>query len=124
MAQQLLRRVDDNVPEPLDAARPQRKRVHLRALPSRSRRGPFDILNDIQARAALAAALGCRIRRFTSWRTLMTRAYNVVDADGHILEPLDLWDNYMDPKFRDRAPRIAKGDNGKERLIIEEHAVG
>ena len=40
----------------------------------------------------------------------MTRAYNVVDADGHILEPLDLWEKYMDPKFRDRAPRIVKGE--------------
>jgi predicted TIM-barrel fold metal-dependent hydrolase len=28
------------------------------------------------------------------------------------------------PKFRDRAPRIVMGENGKERLIIEEHAVG
>jgi len=26
----------------------------------------------------------------------MARAYNVVDADGHILEPLDLWDRSMD----------------------------
>jgi predicted TIM-barrel fold metal-dependent hydrolase len=54
----------------------------------------------------------------------MARAYNVVDADGHILEPLDLWDKYIEPKFRDRAPRIVKGDNGKERLVIEEHMVG
>jgi predicted TIM-barrel fold metal-dependent hydrolase len=54
----------------------------------------------------------------------MTRAYNVVDADGHILEPLDLWAKYIDPKFRDRAPRVVKGDNGKERLVIEEHQVG
>src|SRR5262249_61641907 len=54
----------------------------------------------------------------------MGRAYNVIDADGHILEPLDLWDNYIDPKFRDRAPRIVKGENGKERLVIEEHMVG
>jgi hypothetical protein len=23
---------------------------------------------------------------------VMGRAYNVIDADGHILEPLDLWD--------------------------------
>jgi hypothetical protein len=38
----------------------------------------------------------------------VTRAYNVVDADGHILEPLGLWDRYMDPAFRDRAPRIVK----------------
>ena len=25
---------------------------------------------------------------------MMTRAYNVVDADGHILEAFDLWDKY------------------------------
>src|SRR5258708_26572343 len=54
----------------------------------------------------------------------MGRAYNVIDADGHILEPLDLWDKYIDPKFRDRAPRIVKQENGKERLVIEEHTVG
>ena len=54
----------------------------------------------------------------------MTRAYNVIDADGHILEPLDLWDNYMDPAFRDRAPRIVTDENGKERLVVEEHSVG
>ena len=52
----------------------------------------------------------------------MGRAYNVIDADGHILEPLDLWDNYIDPKFRDRAPRLVKDENGKERLVIEEQA--
>src|SRR5258707_12950064 len=54
----------------------------------------------------------------------MGRVYNVIDADGHILEPLDLWHNYIDPAFRDRAPRIVKGENGKERLVIEEQAVG
>ena len=26
----------------------------------------------------------------------MGRAYNVIDGDGHILEPLDLWDKYID----------------------------
>src|SRR5690242_8291941 len=56
---------------------------------------------------------------------LMSRVYNVVDADGHILEPLDLWDKYIDPKFRDRAPRIIKdNETGRERLVIEEHQVG
>ena len=54
----------------------------------------------------------------------MTRAYNVVDADGHILEPLDLWDNYMEPRFRSRAPRIVKEADGKERLVIEEQTLG
>jgi hypothetical protein len=54
----------------------------------------------------------------------MNRAYNVIDADGHILEPLDLWDRYMDPKFRDGAPRLVKGEDGKDRLVVEEHTVG
>src|SRR5580693_743630 len=54
----------------------------------------------------------------------MSRAYNVIDADGHILEPLDLWDRYMDPKFRDGAPHLVKGEDGKDRLVIEERTVG
>jgi len=54
----------------------------------------------------------------------MSRAYNIVDADGHILEPLDLWDRYLDPKFRDRAPRLVKAENGKECLVMDEHVVG
>src|SRR6478609_1444170 len=55
---------------------------------------------------------------------LMGRAYNVVDADGHVLEPLDLWDNYMEPRFRNRAPRLIKDKDGKERLVIEEQILG
>jgi predicted TIM-barrel fold metal-dependent hydrolase len=54
----------------------------------------------------------------------MTRAYNVVDADGHILEPLDLWDNYIDPKFHDRRPRFTIDENGKERLTVEGKLLG
>jgi predicted TIM-barrel fold metal-dependent hydrolase len=54
----------------------------------------------------------------------MARQYNCVDADGHILEPLDLWQKYIDPSFRDRAPRIIMGNNGKEQLIVDEHRVG
>ena len=54
----------------------------------------------------------------------MARAYNVVDADGHILEPLDLWDNYIDPEFRERRPRFVIDENGKERLSVEGQAAG
>src|SRR6476620_478379 len=54
----------------------------------------------------------------------MTRAYNVVDADGHILEPLDLWDRYMDPEFRERRPRFVIDENGKERLGVEGKLLG
>ena len=54
----------------------------------------------------------------------MTGAYNVVDADGHILEPLDLWDKYMDPEFRERRPRFVIDENGKERLSVEGKLLG
>src|SRR5713101_7972243 len=54
----------------------------------------------------------------------MTRAYNIVDADGHILEPLDLWDKYIDPKFRERRPRFVIDDSGKERLSVEGKLLG
>lgn len=48
----------------------------------------------------------------------MTRAYNVIDADGHILEPLDLWQRYMDPQYRDQAPSTVTDQNGRQRLLI------
>jgi predicted TIM-barrel fold metal-dependent hydrolase len=38
-------------------------------------------------------------------------ALAVVDSDGHIIEPADLWIGpYMDPSLRDRAPRISMHD--------------
>ena len=43
----------------------------------------------------------------------------VIDADGHILEPPDLWEKYIEPKYRDRAMRIRKGDDGYEYLEID-----
>jgi uncharacterized protein len=54
----------------------------------------------------------------------MGLTYNVVDADGHILEPLNLWENYIDPAFRDRAPRRFIDEDGKERLRIDGKAFG
>ncbi len=41
-----------------------------------------------------------------------------VDADGHILEPPDLWERYLEPRFRDRALRIRTDDDGLEYLEI------
>ena len=50
----------------------------------------------------------------------MGRKYDVIDADGHVLEPFTLWDDYMDPKYRERAPKLVKDENGKERLLLED----
>jgi uncharacterized protein len=41
-----------------------------------------------------------------------------VDADGHVLEPPDLWETYIDPQFRDRALRFRVDEDGLEELEI------
>ena len=43
----------------------------------------------------------------------------VVDIDGHILEPADLWRRYLEPEFRDRAIRIEKDAAGLEVLLVD-----
>lgn len=42
-----------------------------------------------------------------------------VDADGHVLEPADLWQNYIDPHYRDRAIRIDHDERGYEVLMFD-----
>jgi uncharacterized protein len=54
----------------------------------------------------------------------MSRVYNCIDSDGHILEPLELWAQYMDPQYRDDAPRLVRDGNGKERLLIGQKMLG
>ncbi|MCY4656871.1 MAG: hypothetical protein OXC80_08640 [Gammaproteobacteria bacterium] len=46
----------------------------------------------------------------------------VIDCDSHVMEPADLWKNYLEPKFVDRAIRIEE-ENGIEKLIIGEVVV-
>ncbi len=43
----------------------------------------------------------------------------VVDADGHILEPPDVWERYVDAKWRDRSIRVRRGEDGRDFLEIE-----
>jgi uncharacterized protein len=45
-----------------------------------------------------------------------------VDCDAHILEPADLWQRYLEPRYRNRAIRIECHD-GVEQLIIGEQVV-
>lgn len=30
----------------------------------------------------------------------------VIDCDGHIFEPLDLWQNYLEPQYQERGLRL------------------
>ena len=41
-----------------------------------------------------------------------------VDADGHVLEPPDLWDRHLEPRFRDRPLGIRRDADGLEYLEI------
>ena len=44
----------------------------------------------------------------------------VVDCDSHVMEPADLWENYLEPRFRDRAIRITTDPtDGMETLLID-----
>ncbi len=46
----------------------------------------------------------------------------VVDCDSHVMEPADLWQRYLEPRFRDRAIRIVV-ENGVEKLLIDDQVV-
>src|SRR5689334_19855796 len=49
----------------------------------------------------------------------MTDDALVIDCDGHILEPPDLWETYLEPAYRARALRIRVGEDGYEFLEID-----
>jgi uncharacterized protein len=45
--------------------------------------------------------------------------YNVIDADGHVTEPPNLWEEYMDPQFREGCPKLVTTADGGEILRLE-----
>ena len=55
----------------------------------------------------------------------MARTYNVIDADGHVLEPVDIWEQVHGsrPTATGRRGMIIDTD-GKERLLVEGKVLG
>ncbi len=43
----------------------------------------------------------------------------IIDADGHIVEPRALWQEYIEPAYRDRMPQVAKDEEGLDRVQVE-----
>jgi predicted TIM-barrel fold metal-dependent hydrolase len=37
------------------------------------------------------------------------KSYGFIDSDSHVLEPSDLWEHYLEPKYRDQAPVTRTG---------------
>ena len=40
------------------------------------------------------------------------RKYKIISADSHVVEAPDLWDRWLEAKFRDRAPQLVKDADG------------
>lgn len=44
----------------------------------------------------------------------------VIDLDGHVWEPDECWEQFLDPAFLDRRPRIVEDERGTSRYLVEE----
>jgi len=38
--------------------------------------------------------------------------YRIIDSDQHIIEPRDLWEQWLPKKFQDRAPKLVRDEDG------------
>lgn len=45
--------------------------------------------------------------------------FPIIDIDGHVREADDLWERYLEPGFRDRAPKIERVPNGQLLFRLE-----
>ncbi|MEK8021029.1 MAG: hypothetical protein VSS75_029515, partial [Candidatus Parabeggiatoa sp.] len=44
----------------------------------------------------------------------MLNNYQIIDADCHVLEPLEMWEKYLEPEFKDHAPLPNMTVDGEE----------
>lgn len=49
----------------------------------------------------------------------MRNGYRIIDTDSHQMEPPNIWSDYIDPAFADRAPRIGDMGNGRAGMCVE-----
>ena len=49
---------------------------------------------------------------------MAARQLNVIDSDGHVSEPGDLWENYISPKYRDTCPKLSIHEDGSTTLRL------
>jgi hypothetical protein len=43
----------------------------------------------------------------------------IIDCDGHLVEPPDLWERYIEDGLRAKAPRLVADRNGDTRIALE-----
>lgn len=47
------------------------------------------------------------------------RRFRTIDADGHVMEPAGMWQRFIDPALRERAPRLVRDGNGHTRILVD-----
>ena len=47
------------------------------------------------------------------------REHPLVDVDSHVLEPMSVWQDYLEPDLKPRAIRWSTDDNGRELMLID-----
>jgi predicted TIM-barrel fold metal-dependent hydrolase len=53
----------------------------------------------------------------------MRNGFKVLDTDSHQMEPPNIWTDYIDTQYRDKAPRIGDIGGGKQGMLVEDEAV-
>ena len=43
----------------------------------------------------------------------------IIDADSHFMEPLDLWERYIEPKYRSRCLRFEREPDGNYAMLLD-----
>ena len=44
--------------------------------------------------------------------------YTVIDMDGHVNEPFEMWEKYLDPNFHEHRPRLVRTDDGVDAIAF------
>ena len=50
----------------------------------------------------------------------MKSDFKIMDSDMHLREPADLWEKYMEPEWRDRAPKILSSTARSSAMVMIE----
>ena len=48
----------------------------------------------------------------------MKGGFKIIDSDMHLREPADLWEKYMEPEWRDQAPRIISSPARSSAMVL------
>lgn len=70
-------------------------------------------------KAAAAKRRGTKKRKTAQARSSAPVVARVIDADSHVLEPPEMWGEYLEPEFRERAPYFIKDEQGGEHLVTD-----